>query len=100
MCMSRPLWTRSAGWWGWSRSRRRRAGYEQLAVWLHEFGPVARVGVEGTGAYGAGLARSLRHVGIEVIEGDRANRQARRQRGKSDPADAVEAARAAQRSGR
>jgi transposase len=72
------------------------AGYEQLAVWLHEFGPVSRVGVEGTGAYGAGLARFLRHLGTEVIEVDRANRQARRQHGKSDPADAVEAARAAQ----
>jgi hypothetical protein len=57
---------------------------------------VTRVGVEGSGAYGAGLARFLRRAGIEVIEVDRSNRQARRQRGKSDSADAVEAARAAQ----
>jgi transposase len=72
------------------------AGYRQLLEWVSSFGPVARVGVEGTGAYGAGLARFLLRQGVEVIEVDRANRQARRQGGKSDPADAVEAARAAQ----
>jgi transposase len=72
------------------------AGYRQLLAWMTTFGPVVRVGVEGTGAYGAGLARLLRHAGIEVIEVDRQNRQARRSQGKSDPADAIEAARAAQ----
>jgi transposase len=51
--------------------------------------------VEGTGAYGAGLSRFLHAAGIEVIEVDRPNRQARRRQGKSDPLDAVEAARAA-----
>jgi transposase len=71
------------------------AGYRRLLDWLGSFGPVSRVGVEGTGAYGAGLARFLRHSGVEVIEVDRTNRQARRQHGKSDPADAIEAARAA-----
>jgi transposase len=70
-------------------------GYAQLFEWMSGFGPVNRVGVEGTGAYGAGLARFLRRAGVEVIEVDRPNRQARRARGKSDPADAVEAARAA-----
>jgi transposase len=58
------------------------------------FGTVSKVGVEGTGAYGAGLGRFLRRAGIEVIEVDRPNRQARRSKGKSDSADAVEAARA------
>jgi transposase len=72
------------------------SGYRQLLEWMSSFGSVARVGVEGTGAYGAGLSRYLHRCGIEVIEVDRANRQARRQAGKSDPADAVEAARAAQ----
>jgi transposase len=72
------------------------AGYAQLTEWMAAFGPIAKVGVEGSGAYGAGLARFLRRAGIEVIEVDRANRQARRQHGKSDPADALEAARAAQ----
>ena len=51
--------------------------------------------MEGTGAYGAGLARSLRAAGVTVIEVDRPNRQARRRDGKSDSLDAVEAARAA-----
>src|SRR5438067_8946881 len=72
------------------------AGHRSLVDWLGGFGPLQRVGVEGTGAYGAGLARYLASRGVEVIEVDRANRQARRAHGKSDPADAVEAARAAQ----
>jgi transposase len=71
-------------------------GYRSLAAWIAGFGPIDRVGVEGTGAYGAGLARYLASCGVEVIEVDRANRQARRAHGKSDPVDAVEAARAAQ----
>jgi len=70
-------------------------GYGALTQWLGGFGQVARVGVEGTGAYGAGLARHLAARGIEVVEVDRHDRQARRQRGKSDPLDALEAARAA-----
>jgi transposase len=64
-------------------------------AWLKTFGPVAKVGIEGTSSYGAGLARSLRRAGTEVVEVDRPNRQSRRRTGKSDPADAVEAARAA-----
>jgi transposase len=71
------------------------AGYRGLHAWMSGFGPLTKVGVEGTGAYGAGLSRFLRGQGVEVIEVDRPNRQARRQQGKSDPADAVEAARAA-----
>ena len=49
-------------------------GHDDLLVWLSQFGPVARVGVEGTGSYGAGLARFLRAAGIEVLEVDRPNR--------------------------
>jgi transposase len=70
------------------------AGFAELHDGLVGFGEMERVGVEGTGAYGAGLARHLRGRGLEVIEVDRANRQARRRAGKSDPADAIEAARA------
>jgi transposase len=70
-------------------------GYAELADWLGRFGEVVRVGVEGTGAYGAGLARFLRARGLMVIEVDRPNRQVRRQHGKSDTIDAIEAARAA-----
>jgi transposase len=71
------------------------AGHRDLLSWLAGFGPVARVGVEGTGSYGAGLARFLRRAGVEIVEVDRPNRQARRRSGKSDPLDAIEAARAA-----
>ena len=71
------------------------AGHRRLLGWLAGFGPVTRVGVEGTGSYGAGLARYLRAAGVEVVEVDRPNRQARRRAGKSDPLDAIEAARAA-----
>jgi transposase len=71
------------------------AGCGELCSWLRVFGTVDRVGVEGTGAYGAGLARHLRGEGLVVIEVDRPNRQARRRNGKSDELDAIEAARAA-----
>ncbi len=54
-----------------------------------------KVGVEGTGSYGAGLARFLHRHGVDVIEVDRPNRAERRRSGKSDPLDAVEAARSA-----
>src|SRR5918995_1865335 len=69
-------------------------GFTELHDWMIRFGDIERVGVEGTGAYGAGLARFLRGCGLEGIEVDRPNRQARRQAGKFDPADAVQAARA------
>ena len=71
------------------------AGYHDLSSWLSSFGPVERVGVEGSGTYGAGLARHLSASGIVVVEVDRPNRQARRRNGKSDELDAIEAARAA-----
>ena len=71
------------------------AGYHDLAEWLESFGPVERVGVEGTGTSGAGLARHLSASGVAVVEVDRPNRQARRRNGKSDELDAIEAARAA-----
>src|SRR6516165_2437672 len=71
------------------------AGYADLLDWLGGFGTVALVGVEGTGSYGAGLARHLAAAGIRVVEVDRADRQDRHRNGKSDPLDAVSAARAA-----
>jgi transposase len=71
------------------------AGYRQLLAWLGSFGPVEKVGVEGTGAYGAGLMRYLHRCDIEVVEVNRPNRQTRRRRGKNDTVDAIGAARAA-----
>jgi transposase len=47
------------------------------------------VGVEGTGSYGAGLARHIAAAGVRVVEAGRAGRQDRRRAGKSDPLDAV-----------
>jgi transposase len=70
-------------------------GYRRLLVWMGSFGRVARVGVEGTGAYGAGLARYLASENVDVVEVNRPNRQARRRRGKNDTVDAEAAARAA-----
>ncbi len=72
-----------------------RAGYGELVEWLAGFGAVSLVGVEGTGSWGVGLARFLNEAGVEVVEVDRPNRQQRRKVGKSDPTDAVAAARAA-----
>jgi transposase len=72
------------------------AGYARLLSWLGGYGTVALVGIEGTGSYGAGLARHITAAGIRVVEVDRSDRQDRRRQGKSDPLDAVSAARAAQ----
>jgi len=71
------------------------AGYARLLGWLQGFGTVCLVGIEGTGSYGAGLARHVSAAGIRVVEVDRSDRQDRRRKGKSDPLDAVSAARAA-----
>ena len=70
-------------------------GYADALAWMHAHGELAKVGVEGTGSYGCGLARHLAVAGVRVVEVIRPNRQARRQRGKSDTADAVAAALAA-----
>lgn len=71
-----------------------RAGYARLEGWATDLGTVRVFGVEGTGSYGAGLARHLRTSGHTVREVDRPDRSSRRRRGKSDPIDAELAARA------
>jgi transposase len=71
------------------------AGYQQLIAWLRQLGDVVKVGVEGTGSYGAGLARVLSAEQMTVVEVDRPDRRARRRKGQSDPLDAQAAARAA-----
>jgi transposase len=43
------------------------AGYLKLMQWAVSFGLLHRAGVEGTGTYGAGLARALRDHGVEVL---------------------------------
>lgn len=70
------------------------AGYRRLLAWARSFGELVKAGVEGTGSYGAGLQRHLQTQQVVVIEVSRPNRQDRRMRGKSDPIDAINAARA------
>ncbi len=71
-----------------------RVGYHRMRCWARRHGEIVAFGVEGTGSYGVGLARFLTAEGDTVIEVNRVNRQHRRRRGKSDPADAEAAARA------
>jgi len=70
------------------------AGYVDLLAWMRSFGRLHAVGVEGTGSYGAGLARYLRTKAVTVVEVDRPDRRQRRTKGKSDPLDAYAAAEA------
>ncbi|WP_035780181.1 IS110 family transposase [Arthrobacter sp. H14] len=68
------------------------SGYREIAEYITEYGPVSAVGIEGTGSYGAELARVLAKEGFEIREVNRANRAHRRLHGKSDPIDAYQAA--------
>jgi transposase len=71
-------------------------GYAELLAWAHALGEVQAWGVEGTGSYGAGLARFLRCHRQRVLEVNRPDRATRRRRGKSDPVDADAATRTVQ----
>ena len=68
------------------------SGYGRMVSWMRAHGRLERVGVEGTGSYGAGLARHLRAAQVHVIEVNRPDRRQRRTKGKSDPLDAYAAA--------
>ncbi|WP_456302806.1 IS110 family transposase [Streptomyces mirabilis] len=70
------------------------AGYRDLLKWARKSGAVRRAGVEGTGSYGASLSRYLLTQDIDVFDVNRMDRADRRRRGKSDPLDAQNAARA------
>ena len=50
-------------------------GYARLATWAESFGEVDKVGMEGTGSFGAGLLRFLADYGLTVIEVDRPDLQ-------------------------
>jgi transposase len=69
------------------------AGYRHTFDWLASFGRIVAVGVESTGSYGAGLARSLLESGCRVIEINQPHRHTRARRGKNDSIDAEAAAR-------
>ena len=51
------------------------AGYARLPGWLGGLGTVALAGIEGTGSYGAGLARHMATAGVRVVEAARSDRQ-------------------------
>ena len=68
-------------------------GYGDLEQWSRKLGEVRAVGIEGTGSYGAGLARFMNGRGFTVIEVSRPDRSTRYRKGKSDPTDAEMAAR-------
>ena len=57
------------------------AGYRELEAWARSLGAVRAFGIEGTGSYGAGLARFLREGGHVVHEVGRPDRRLRRRRG-------------------
>lgn len=68
-------------------------GYQDVITALADAGGVTLVGVEGTNSYGAGLTRALTRADYTVTEVLRPTRQVRRMHGKSDPIDAIAAAR-------
>jgi transposase len=74
-----------------------RAGHRELGAWAAGVAPSARIGIEGSSAYGAGLSRFLVASGIDVREVpphlSRHERIRTRRAGKSDPGDALAIAR-------
>jgi transposase len=70
------------------------AGYRRLYAFLAGFGPLEKVGIEGTSSYGAGLSDYLCARGVAVREVNVADNAGRRRAGKNDAIDALAAARA------
>src|SRR5581483_2710077 len=69
-------------------------GYRELLEWFRSLGEVNSIGVESSGSFGAALTRFLRRMGMEAVEVNKPNRQARHVQGKSDRLDAEQIARA------
>jgi transposase len=70
-------------------------GYTQLVEFADEHATLRAWAIEGTGGHGAGLARMLAGREEIMIELDRPERAKRRNGAKSDPLDAIRAAREA-----
>ena len=70
-------------------------GYAELVQFANNHAMLRAWAVEGTGGHGAGLSRHLLELSEIVIEFDRPKRAARRNGAKSDPLDAIRAAREA-----
>jgi transposase len=75
-------------------------GYTELTALAEQHSGLRAWALEGTGGYGAGLARHLAAGGELVVELDRPKRPARKAGAKSDPIDAERAARDALARGR
>ncbi len=69
------------------------SGYGELERWSRGLGDIHAFGIEGTGSYGAGIARFLTGRGYTVVEVNRPDRSTCYRKGKSDPTDAEMAAR-------
>jgi transposase len=70
-------------------------GYQELVEFANEHSGLGAWAIEGTGSHGAGLVRHLAKSGQFVVELDRPQRAKRRNGAKSDPLDAIRAAREA-----
>lgn len=72
------------------------AGYAELITWATEHAPGPRLAwaLEGTRAHGVGLTRALRAAAAQVVQAPNPPAARRRRHGKSDPLDAITAARA------
>jgi transposase len=70
-------------------------GYELLVEFADEHAALRAWAIEGTGSHGAGLARHLGRGEEIIVELDRPQRTKRRNGAKSDPLDAIRAAREA-----
>ena len=84
---------RLGAWLGQHNLRAVSSGYDGLHRWASGLGETVVFGIEGTGSYGAGLARFLAARGCTIFEVNRPDRSTRRRLGKSDPVDAEMAAR-------
>ena len=69
-------------------------GHWELEGWSQETGDITAFGIEGTGSYGAGIARFLTGRGNTVVEVNRPDRSTRYRKGKSGPTDAEMTSRA------
>lgn len=70
-------------------------GYTELVEFANEYATLRAWAIEGTGGHGAGLSRHLAEREEIVVELDRPKRAQRRNGAKSDPLDAIRAAREA-----
>jgi transposase len=70
-------------------------GYDELVGFANDHSGLRAWAIEGTGSHGAGLTRRLAKGDEVVVELDRPERQRRRNGAKSDPLDAIRAAREA-----